>query len=409
MNHIYKSLGPGLIYAGAAIGVSHLVQSTRAGASMGWFAVIIVLLVHLLKYPFFEIGPRYAQETNTSLLSSYREKGIFPFSIFLTLTLSTMFIVQAAVTLVTAGILSTLWPNELSLSSISIGILLLSALLIYFGSYKALDQLMKIVILLLTASTFIAVSLAFGQSNLEVFTTPVLTDLESMDVLFLAAFIGWMPAPFDISVWHSSWTLEKKKLGSVTLKSTLRDFHIGYWTTCFLACLFVMLGTLVLNTKGNTMPNGAIPFIQTLIQSYTDTLGKWAYYPIGIAALTTMFSTTLAVTDGYTRVMSESLQLLNVNDKWKKKAFHQNTLLIILIFGAIIVLIPFGGQLKLLVDFAATVSFLTAPILCWFNLKAFQDLIERKLFRPSPLKMMYIWMCFVTLLGFTFWYFWVTA
>ena len=31
-----KKLGPGLLFAGAAIGVSHLVQSTRAGADFGW-------------------------------------------------------------------------------------------------------------------------------------------------------------------------------------------------------------------------------------------------------------------------------------------------------------------------------------------------------------------------------------
>ena len=31
-----KSLGPGLLFAGAAIGVSHLVQSTRAGADFGF-------------------------------------------------------------------------------------------------------------------------------------------------------------------------------------------------------------------------------------------------------------------------------------------------------------------------------------------------------------------------------------
>ena len=31
-----KRLGPGLLFAGAAIGVSHLVQSTRAGADFGW-------------------------------------------------------------------------------------------------------------------------------------------------------------------------------------------------------------------------------------------------------------------------------------------------------------------------------------------------------------------------------------
>ncbi len=30
-NKIWKVLGPGLLYAGAAVGVSHLVQSTRAG------------------------------------------------------------------------------------------------------------------------------------------------------------------------------------------------------------------------------------------------------------------------------------------------------------------------------------------------------------------------------------------
>ena len=29
-----KSIGPGLLFAGAAIGVSHLVQSTRAGADL---------------------------------------------------------------------------------------------------------------------------------------------------------------------------------------------------------------------------------------------------------------------------------------------------------------------------------------------------------------------------------------
>jgi hypothetical protein len=32
-----QSLGPGLLFAGAAIGVSHLVQSTKAGAEFGFW------------------------------------------------------------------------------------------------------------------------------------------------------------------------------------------------------------------------------------------------------------------------------------------------------------------------------------------------------------------------------------
>ena len=38
---VLKALGPGILYAGAAIGASHLVQSTRAGASYGFEIISI--------------------------------------------------------------------------------------------------------------------------------------------------------------------------------------------------------------------------------------------------------------------------------------------------------------------------------------------------------------------------------
>jgi len=50
-------MGPGLLYAGAAIGVSHLVQSTRAGAMYGFAVVWAVVLANVMKYPFFNLGP----------------------------------------------------------------------------------------------------------------------------------------------------------------------------------------------------------------------------------------------------------------------------------------------------------------------------------------------------------------
>ena len=43
----WKAFGPGLLWASAAIGVSHLVQSTRAGAD-GGFAVAWVILAALV-------------------------------------------------------------------------------------------------------------------------------------------------------------------------------------------------------------------------------------------------------------------------------------------------------------------------------------------------------------------------
>ena len=70
-----KSLGPGLLFAGAAIGVSHLIQSTRAGAEFGFGLLWALILINCIKYPFFQFGPRYAQATGESLLDGYKKLG----------------------------------------------------------------------------------------------------------------------------------------------------------------------------------------------------------------------------------------------------------------------------------------------------------------------------------------------
>ena len=70
-----KKLGPGLLFAGAAIGVSHLVQSTRAGADFGLGLLWALFLVNIFKYPFFQFGPRYAAATGENLLQGYYKLG----------------------------------------------------------------------------------------------------------------------------------------------------------------------------------------------------------------------------------------------------------------------------------------------------------------------------------------------
>ena len=49
----FAQFGPGLLYAGAAVGVSHLVQSTRAGAAFGFQLLAVVILVNVIKFPIF--------------------------------------------------------------------------------------------------------------------------------------------------------------------------------------------------------------------------------------------------------------------------------------------------------------------------------------------------------------------
>ena len=99
-----KKLGPGLLFAGAAIGVSHLVQSTRAGADFSFGLLWALVLTNLFKYPFFLFGPKYSVATSESLLDGYFKLGKFVLIIYLVLSLITMFTIQSAVTIVTAGL-----------------------------------------------------------------------------------------------------------------------------------------------------------------------------------------------------------------------------------------------------------------------------------------------------------------
>jgi len=49
LSRFSKTAGPGILFASTAIGVSHLVQSTRAGADFGLLILGFVILVTLLK------------------------------------------------------------------------------------------------------------------------------------------------------------------------------------------------------------------------------------------------------------------------------------------------------------------------------------------------------------------------
>ena len=148
-----KRLGPGLLYAGAAIGVSHIVQSTKAGAFYGFILITGVLFAHIFKYPFFELGPRYAALRGRSLISGYRNLGKWAVWVVFILTFSTMFFIQSAVTVVTAGIALKLTGLSWSAWEMSALLLVICALILGIGHFNVLNNLMKVIIIVLAITT----------------------------------------------------------------------------------------------------------------------------------------------------------------------------------------------------------------------------------------------------------------
>ena len=395
-----KNFGPGLLFAGAAIGVSHLVQSTRAGADFGLGIIWALLLVNLFKYPFFQFGPRYATATGESLLEGYLKLGKGVLTVYFIISLATIFTIQTAVTIVTAGLASSLFGDFISIRLWTVIILAICLSLLIFGKYKLLDRLIKIIIITLTISTLAAVSMALFNNTNTLSFKQVLPE-NGLEIAFLIAFMGWMPAPLDIAVWQSLWSIEKNnETKSYTTKSALFDFNVGYIGTIILGIGFVLLGTLVMFNSGETFSNKAGVFSGQLIKMYTTSLGDWAYIIIGIAAFTTMFSTTLTTLDASPRAMAKTTQLL-FN---KATKFNYTFWIAVLTLGTICIFFLLESEMGLLIKIATILSFITAPFYAIINYKLISSKHTPKEWQPSKSLHVLSILGISFLIGFSIWY-----
>lgn len=413
-HRISSILGPGLIVAGAAIGVSHLIQATRAGAEYGLALLGFVVLACVFKYPFLEFGPRYAAATGETLLHGYKRLGQWAIGLFALVTLSTMMVVQAAMVLTTAGLVSVVFGLSVGLTELSVGVILACLLVLALGRYRGLDRTMKVMMAILAVSTLIAVVLAFGQVDEWRVTLNPSAGWEAVWTLagisFLLALLGWMPIPLEVAAWHSIWTIEHSRLRQQPLNvaDSVLDFRIGYIGATIMAVLFLLLGTLMLYGSEVSLPTGSVPFAATLVNIYTQSLGEWARALIATTAMVTMFSTTLAVTDAYPRALRTLMEVLDVAERpssaTEAAALHRAryvTILILVVIGALGIIHYLGDQFTRLIDFAATVAFLSAPLLAWLNIRLLTSEHTPVTHRPGPKLLALAWAGFAFLVLFS--------
>ncbi len=407
---LHRVVGPGILFASCAIGVSHLVQSTRAGALYGFDLALFIILANVLKFPFFEYGSRYACATGRSILNGYLKRGRWLLITYLLLSGVSMFAVSSAVTLVCAGLFANLFglPPEAT-AWVAGGVLLVCMLLLAADRFSLLDNALKIlaIVLLITTLTAFFVLLwdwSTGQiphRKLDLGSTQIFS-LTSLP--FIIALMGWMPTAVDLSAWNSIWTVEKIKQTGYhpTLKETLFDFNLGYWFSAGLALCFLTLGSLVMYGSGISLSDSSVGFSAQLINLYTAAIGDWIYYIIAIAAATVMFSTVITVLDGYSRVMDESLQLLKPTLFRKKPGQRLYTPFMFLVAGGSFLIIwQLATSLSALVDFATILSFVIAPVIAVINYNVITSDEVAQANRPGKSMRILSWLGIIFLTGFT--------
>jgi len=365
----FAALGPGIVMASAAVGGSHIIASTQAGAIYGWELVTIVILANLFKYPFFRFGVQYTLDTGNTLLEGYRQKGQFYLWLFLALNVFATVINTAAVGLLTAAILTFIIPISLPMPVLSSLVIVVITGILLLGKYRLLDSLSKIIMIALTVTTVSAVVIAFMRNGMQGvapadFVAPSPWELSKL--AFLVALMGWMPAPIEISAINSMWVVAKRRLTKVSYQDGLFDFNVGYIGTAILAVVFLALGALVQFGSPETVEMVGGKYIAQLINMYASTIGEWARLLIAVIAFMCMFGTTITVIDGYSRTNVESLRLLL--GKRESTVRTLNIAMVLAAASGLAIIFYFNNAVGPMLKFAMIASFVSAPIFAWLNL-----------------------------------------
>ena len=413
---IRKTLGPGILLAGACIGGSHLMSSTTAGARFGFALIGLILLTNLFKYPFLLAGTRFTASTGVSLLEGFQARNSFYLPIYLIVSLITGTFTIAAVSFV-SGILLTNIPllSKFPPMDLSIGVLIVSALILLLGKYRAMDRISKVLVTLLTLLTLFAVISLLSRgsyNNVDISwinTNPSPWRLSNL--AFLIPLMGWMPGPVELCVWPSLWIFSRSKDTNYkpNLQESEFDFNLGYLITVITAIFFVTLGALTMYGTGEGMLSGTgVSFAQKLILLYTEAMGNWSKWIIVPASFAAMFSTTLTCLDAYPRSISAIQGLLQGKDKGRvastSEQLRLQTWLVLHVFASLIALLiarSGGIGVKDFVFTAMTGSFLTAPIFAWMAMDTMNSSLVPKNFRYGPWMTCLSWVGLIFLGGFS--------
>ncbi len=396
---LIRNLGPGLLFASMAIGTSHLVLSTKAGAQYGWLMIIPIVLANILKYPFFEFGIRYTNVTGLSLIEGYKRRGKWYLWLYAFITLVTTFTILAALYVVTAGLFINLFRIEgLSVGAVALGLFVLISTILIIGRYKFLESALKIVITVLFVALLVTTAMVLFKgpvAEVDDFKRPEI--FNQVGILFLISLIGWMPTAVEASSWVSLWSLEKYKIsGRPSLKEALQEFNSGYIMTALLAIFFLIIGLMTLYGTNTELSGNAVVFADQVVQLFTTHIGKWAYIFIAVSAFATMFSTCMTAHDAISRVSIDIIGHLGPEGKDFSRKRHYATGVIVLALVNFIVVSAFSANMGFLVALATFVSFVLAPIVGYMNIRNVMSHDLPKKYRPRP------WLQWLTYLGIIF-------
>lgn len=399
MSSVMSRFGPAMMMAATAVGVSHLVYSTQAGADYGFSLAWLIILIVVLKYPAFRFAVDYASATGESLVTAYSKISKVALAWLVVGFFVDMFIATGAVSLVTAGLLISVFDIPFSGPQVAVGLMIVSAIVLLHGQYAKAEKLVKFLVLtfsvLAVAATVFSLPL-IGSDEREVFAT---LTLDRSLAIFVIAMAGWMPMPTNGAVLYSRWICERRKIESgFDYRRALSDFRNGYGLTLVLALCFVAMGTAVLFDTGRQVPNTAAGFAAELFGIFTTVIGTWSYPVIAAAGIAVIWSTQVALMDVMPRVTDNLVGILQGRPADAPARFRQ--FLAVQVAGVSFMLLFLMGNFTTFIYFATSMGFVAAPAIAYYNYRAVTSVDVPQDYRPGAVLVSWNWISVILLATF---------
>ncbi|MDE0286469.1 MAG: hypothetical protein OXN26_18225 [Gammaproteobacteria bacterium] len=408
LNSLSAKLGPGIIFAATAIGISHLVQATRAGADFGLALAGFILLACVIKYPAFRFGSEYAAATGQSLVDNYFRQGPWAILVLGLDLLISMFVGTAALALVSAGLVGSALSLSLDPKLVVMILLALCAALLIAGKYHVFEQVSKGFVALLLVLIVVATTLALSGVNWQEASLTLPGEFDRATLLFIIALSGVMPTALIVSVFQSLWVCAKSRdMGAPFNPADARfDFNLGYVISTLLAFGFLILGTVLMYQPGLAVADSPNGFAAQLISLFTTSIGGFAYPIISLVVVVVMVSSLLAVVDACPRVIGVLISYRKqagaeragrtvprrFGELMDQENKHYALLVIIQCSGALVLLMLFASSFRTFVDFATSIAFVTAPLIAFLNHRAMFSTALPPEHRPGKIMETWSWL-----------------
>lgn len=386
MSRWAQKLGPGLLFAASAVGVSHLVQSTRAGADFGLTMAVLIVLACLVKYPAFRFGAEYAASAKESVIVAYERQGRWLLVFFLLAIAVEGLAVIPAVSLVAAGMTMNLLGFEANDVLATMTIVALCSIVLAFGRYRLLENICKVFVVIFAVLTVVAtIASVSALGDGDGLAAPVAFTRDNL--FFSVAVAGWMPVGMGGAVFISLWVRAKSELiGRPIAPSEARfDFNLAYVATVVLALCFLFMGTALLFGRDIDLAESSAGFADQLVALFTQSVGAWVEPVIGAAALAVMFSTVITVIDGFPRVYANVTgRLLSMAPSERVEYRLYLAFMVVQGLVALVLLGYFLSRFGVFIDFATTAGFVTAPVIAFLNHRIVSSDTMALEDRPAP-------------------------